>query len=72
MSQGAGMCNWAFIFYLSTLHVNQISNDLKFPSHTAAVPCALPFLRERWEWAAASHLGNRRRNQTISPLVMGS
>lgn len=39
MSLGAGMCNGAFNFYLSTLHVNQISNDLKLPSHTLAIPC---------------------------------
>lgn len=55
MSQGDGMYNWAFVFYLSSLHVNQISNELKFPSHTVAVPCALLFLREPWEWAAPSH-----------------
>lgn len=58
MSQGAGMCNRAYNIYLSTLHINQISNDLKLPSHTLAVPHVLPFVKEHWEWTAASQLGN--------------
>jgi len=57
------MCNGAFNFYLSTLHVDQISNDLKVLSHTSAVPHALPFVREHWERTAASHLGNKKETR---------
>lgn len=68
MSQRAGMCNGAFNFYLSTLHINQISNDLKLLSHTSVVPHALPFVLEHLEWTDASHLGNRRENK-LFPLL---
>lgn len=66
MSQGVGMCNGVFKVYLSTLHVNQINNDLKLPSHTSAVLHTLPFVREHWEWTAAFHLGNGRENKLFS------
>lgn len=66
MSQGVGMCNGVFNVYLSTLHVNQINNDLKLLPHTSAVPHSFPFVREHWEWTAASHLGNRRENKLFS------
>lgn len=62
------MCNGTLNFYLSTLYVNQISNDLKLPSHTSAVLHALLFVREPWEWTAASHLGNRRETKLL-PLL---
>lgn len=65
MSPGARMCNRAFNFYLSTLHVNQISNDLKLPSHTSAIPYVLLFVRERWKWSIASHFGKRRETKSF-------
>lgn len=68
MSQKAGMCKGVFNFYLSTLHVNQINNDLKLLPHTSVVPHALPFVREHLEWADASHLGNRRETK-LFPLL---
>lgn len=66
MSLGAGMCNGAFNFYLSTLHVNQISNDLKLPSHTLANPYVLLFVKECWKWTIVTHFGNKRETKLFS------